>query len=142
MSRIGRLALGLVLTVGCVVAPVAGTPAASAAAEQYACAVDYDASGHTGGFNAKLHVKNTGIQPVRGWTLTFPLGDGVEIVSVWNAELVVSKGQIETRSLKWNADVEPGKYITLGFGATGPLAAADPAPFKVNGITCTSAEIE
>lgn len=134
MSRIGRAVLGLLLTAGCVVAPV-GVGSAAAVAD-YACHVFYEPHEHTGGFNAEIVVKNTGVKQVRGWTLSFPLPQTVQIISIYNAVLVVSKGQIETRSLAWNADVDPGKSINLGFGATGPVST--PSEFRVNGILCTT----
>lgn len=127
MSRIGRAVLGSLLAVACAVIP---GQAAGAAAEEYACAVDYDPYPNAGGLSANITIKNVGIKPVRGWTLSFPLNEGLEIVKVWNAELLVSKGQAATRALEWNAVVESGRTAELGFDARG-IVGPDPAWFTV-----------
>jgi hypothetical protein len=138
VSRNGRVALGLLLAAAGIVAGIVA-PAQSATAaigtEAVACEVTYQAFPYTGGFTAEVAVKNSGTVVIDGWTLSFPMDDGVEIVEIWNAKLNSPSGQISTSNEPWNGRVEPGQSINLGFRATG-TAAADPSTFTVNGVTC------
>jgi len=135
MSRIGRAVLGLLAALACVVAP-AGTATAMPAADGPACAITYRPWAHTGGFTAEIIIRNSGTATIYGWTLSFPLNEGAEIVDMWNAELDSPSGLISARNTPDNGRVDPGAAISLGFLASG-TAAGVPSPFTVNGIICT-----
>ena len=136
MSRIGRMIVGLLTAVACVIVPTGAASAAGAEEDVVACAIDWDGWSNTGGFTAGITIHNTGTVTLYGWTLLFPLEEGAVIVNMWNAEPLTRSGLIAARDLGYNAKVPRGGSETLGFEATGPLTRV-PSPFKVNGVECT-----
>jgi endoglucanase len=129
MSRIGR-----VLAVLAALTAVLG-PAGAARADATACAVRYQVSPYTGGFTAAITVQNVGDETIRGWTFRFPLETAASVVEFWNAVLIAPTTVVITHDKGWNALVEPGGTISLGFRATG-TAGAGPAWFTVNDVAC------
>jgi hypothetical protein len=134
MSRIGRTVLGLLVAVACVVAP-AGAATAATATDEVACEVTYVPHPHTGGFNADIFIRNTGTVTIYGWTLSFPLDEGVEIIDMWNAVLISPSVLITAENEQHNGDVAPDTSIYVGFLATG-TAQGVPSWFTVNGVSC------
>jgi endoglucanase len=130
MSRIGRVLGALVALAGVI------GPAGAAHAATVACEVDYRPSPYTGGFTAAITVTNVGDVTIRGWTFRFPLD--ATVADFWNADLITPTGVVVTRAKDWNAVVEPGNSISLGFRAVG-TAGAGPAWFTVNEIVCEPA---
>ncbi|MBM2620510.1 cellulose binding domain-containing protein [Actinoplanes sp. LDG1-06] len=131
MSRIGRALLGVALTM----AGVAGPAGAARADDVAACGVVYQASRYTGGFTAAITVLNIGTETIRGWTFLFPLDTSATIVDIWNADLLSARsGVVTTHDQGWNAVVQPGGSIHIGFRADGTSAA--PTRFTVNDLPC------
>jgi hypothetical protein len=131
MSRTGRV-VGVLVALAGVIGPAGAAQAAAAA-----CEVDYRPSQYTGGFTAAMTVKNTGDVAINGWTFRFPLEASATVVEFWNAELIAPTTVVTTQDKKWNAVVQPGNSISLGFRATG--TSSDPEWFSVNGIRCEKA---
>lgn len=130
MSRIGKTALGLLVTVAGVTVPAVAAEAAGPA-----CDVKYDASGHTGGFTASIEIRNTGTVAIKGWTFGFPLTAAATVIEFYNAELVTPKIDVAAHDVGWNANVDPGHSINISLLADGP-AKPEPAYFTVNGLRC------
>lgn len=135
MSLIRRWAVGLLVAGMCVIAPIPAG-AAAASSDGAACEVTYQAFPHRGGFNARLMVQNTGTATIAGWTLRFPLGEGVEIVAFFDGELISGSGEGVLRNGPHNGTLEPDQSITVGFLATG-AATGTPSLFSLNGVVCT-----
>jgi hypothetical protein len=135
MSRIGRVVLGVALTL----AGVAGPAGAARAGATAACAVAYQQSAYTGGFTAAITVRNTGSEIIDGWTFSFPLDPGATVVEFWNADLLSATGVVAARDRKWNAVVRPGGSIDIGFRAAGTSGA--PSLFTVNNLPCQAASL-
>ena len=134
MSRIGRVALGLLMTVACLVAPAEAATAAGR--DVLACDVTYRSVQHWDGFTARITIGNTGTATINGWTLIFRLNEGVEIVDVWNARLTSTSGTIIAHNVQHNGVVERDSSIDVGFRANG-IAGRDPSTFTVNGTICS-----
>jgi hypothetical protein len=139
VSRIGRAVLGLMAAAVCVVAPAGGASAA-VDTEGAACAVDYDAWEHSGGFNANVILMNTGKVIINGWTVYFPVEEVVEVIDIWEAELVSPTGRVTARNAPHNPVLEPGESLTIGFLASG-TPQRHPETFVINGVECTVVEL-
>ncbi|WP_189077275.1 cellulose binding domain-containing protein [Mangrovihabitans endophyticus] len=131
MSRIGRVLMGVALTLAGIAGPAG---AARADATGAACEVTYRAFRYTGGFTAGITISNTGTVAIYGWTFRFPLDTSATVVDMWNADLESDTGTIVAHDLGWNADVLPGKAIDIGFRADG--TSGTPSSFTVNDLPC------
>jgi hypothetical protein len=131
MSRIGKTALGLLVTVAGVTVPAAAAEAAGPA-----CEVKYAASAHTGGFTASIEIRNTGTVAIRGWTFGFPLTSAATVLEFYNAVLVTPRGDVTAHDVGWNATVNPLNSINISLLAEGP-AKPEPTYFTVNGLRCS-----
>ncbi|WUH97786.1 cellulose-binding domain-containing protein [Spirillospora sp. NBC_00431] len=130
MSQIGRMVLGVALTVTGIAGP-AGIARADAPA---ACEVRYKPSPYTGGFTAAITVRNIGTEAINGWTLRFPLDTSATVVEFWSGDLLSASGVVAARDRQWNAVVRPGGSIDIGFRAVGTSGA--PSQFTVNDLPC------
>jgi glucuronoarabinoxylan endo-1,4-beta-xylanase len=126
---------GLLVAAACIAMP-AGAATAVASANEVACAVTYKAQTTDGGFSAKLMVTNTGTTAIRGWTLVFPVDEGVKVVTVTNAVIVNPENPVTLQNAPHNGTVLPQRFIGVGIGAVGPVQ--NPAWFEVNGIRCAT----
>ena len=143
MSRIGPTVAALLMAMAFIVAP-AGAATAITSADGFACAVAYKANQHQGDFiieprfTAELTVTNTGTVTINGWTLTFPMDQGVEIIKMWGAMPESRRGLITAHNVPENRVVEPGRSVDVEFLARG-IAGRPPEEFTVNGVRCTVA---
>jgi Cellulose binding domain len=137
VSRIGRAVLGLLAAAVCAVAPAEAAKAA-VETEGAACEVDYRPYPYSGGFTATVTLRNTGTVTINGWTFLFPVDDGVEVIEIWEAELVAPSGLVTARNQPHNPVLEPGGSLTIGFRARG-AQQAHPSTFTINTVVCTAA---
>jgi Cellulose binding domain len=135
VSRIGR-ALQILAAAACVA--VFPQPAAAAGVDGVACEITYEPHAYWGGFTADITVRNTGTATIYGWTLSFPMDEGVTIRTMWNAELASPAGMIVATNAAYNGTVTPGRSVGVGFDAGG-AATGVPSTFTVNGVTCAIA---
>jgi endoglucanase len=128
------MVLALLLGAAAILAP-AQAATADPSTTAAGCQVAYEPGTFAGGFTAMITVTNTGDIAINGWTLSFPLDSGVEVVAVINANLEAATGLIITTNKPWNGQVAPGGSIGLRIFATGTNSGT-PSPFTVNGIVC------
>ena len=116
--------------------PTSSSPSPSPSA--LGCTVTYGVNGWDSGFTANLTIDNTGTSAISDWTLRFTFPGDQMITSGWSATWTQTGAQVTATALDWNATVNPGETLSLGFNAS--YSGADPAPsdFSVNGITCES----
>lgn len=69
------------------------------------------------GFNATLRITNTGTTAIQGWTAAFEAP--FTIGSAWNGTYKKVGGVHTLSAASWNARIEPGKFVDVGFGGTG-----------------------
>lgn len=90
----------------------------------------------TGGFQSQIVLTDTGTTAISPWTLswTFP-GDEV-ISSLWGATYTQSGENVTVTAESYNATIEPGDSVTVGFTGTYTSSDASPMSFSVNGTAC------
>ena len=85
------------------------------------------------GFAGNVTITNTGTSPISGWTLQFNVP--VTISSIWNATLVSQTGTTYViQNASYNATIQPGASVTLGFNATPGRPAQAPTKYVLNGV--------
>lgn len=143
-ARAFRLLAGAILA-GVLAAPSAMLPASPALAA-VACRVTSDTVSwpegpDVGGFHATLEVENLG-GPIDGWTLEFTLPAGQSFRQGWGADWHASGRDLTAASLPWNALLDTGASVRIGFlgGWSGTSAAA--SAFRLNGTLCTGEPAE
>jgi hypothetical protein len=81
------------------------------------------------GYVSEVTVTNTGGATISGWTVTFSLPSGHQIVNSWNAQL---SGSTAT-NLSYNGNLGPGQSTSFGFQASRPGGSQLPS-----GFTCSA----
>ncbi|MGO9924208.1 MAG: cellulose binding domain-containing protein [Isosphaeraceae bacterium] len=85
------------------------------------------------GFTGNITITNTGTTPIEGWTLSFDFA--VSISSIWNATLVSQIGaQYVISDAGYNAIIQPGQSVTIGFNASPGHPSAGPTNYVLNGV--------
>jgi len=114
-------------------APVTVTTGAVAA-----CAVDHRVlSQWNTGTQVELTVRNTGPEPIDGWTLSWATPGDSELVAVWGAELVEQlDGVVTVRNPAYDPVILPDETHVIGYLANAPGYA--PTGFVLNGVSCLS----
>lgn len=120
--------------------PIGGAPRGSAAPRaSLACRVDYRVtSDWIFGFTAQVTIANVGQGDIAGWELTFRLADGQRVGGGWDANFAQDGNLVTISNSGSNADVHPGKNVTVGFLGTKPAGGGSaPTKFLLNGTRCT-----
>jgi hypothetical protein len=92
-----------------------------------------DVSDWGSGFTGSLTITNTGTTPITGWTLSFDFA--VSISSIWNATLVSHNGsQYVIQDAGYDATIEPGQSVTIGFNAAPGHPSSGPSNYVLNGV--------
>ncbi|HEX6684655.1 MAG TPA: fibronectin type III domain-containing protein [Candidatus Limnocylindrales bacterium] len=109
------------------------------------CTVAYTISdwGNGSGFTANLVVTNTGTAPISGWTLGFSFATAAQRVGHgWSATWTqpAASPDVTAANLDWNATIQPGASVTIGFNGSYTAASGNPKPaaFTLNTNPCTS----
>jgi len=127
-----------VTVVGPSVGPsVSGSPTASPSQAALSCKVTYRiGSQWAGGFTASIVIDNTGTTVINGWTLVFTFGGDQWLTNWWSATAVQAGPTVTLGNQTWNAVIQPGGSVTLGF--LGSCKTSNPAPssFTLNGVPC------
>lgn len=75
------------------------------------------------GFQGQIVLKNGSSNTYNGWTLTFD--DANKITSLWGADLAGQTGtKVTVKSPSWDANLTPGKTVTINFVADGNGSSA------------------
>lgn len=101
------------------------------------CAVAYRVTGQwPGGFQANVTVRNTGKTAINGWTVRWSFGDGQTVKDMWNATPRQSGATVNAANAPYNAQIQPGGSVTIGFNGTVRSGNSAPGSFALNGGTC------
>ncbi len=66
------------------------------------------------GYVATIRLKNTGLVPMKNWSMYFDLED--DIANIWGAQILDSDGiGYEVKCYDWNSVIEPNETIEFGF---------------------------
>ena len=88
------------------------------------------------GYTGQYTITNTGTAPVTGWTLSFSLPNGTTVTSLWDGTYTDSAGQVTVKNAGWDATVQPGKAVTVGFVTASSGTAGQPGNCTINGAAC------
>nr|WP_179816014.1 PHB depolymerase family esterase [Allostreptomyces psammosilenae] len=102
-----------------------------------ACRVTVTTSAWNTGLTASISVTNTGTTPVNGWSLRFTLPSGQTITSGWGATYAPSSGAVTATNAAYNATINPGASVGIGYQAGHTGNTASPTGFTLNGAACT-----
>jgi subtilisin family serine protease len=107
------------------------------------CRVAYAVGGGGSTFTANLTVTNTGTSAINGWTLGFDFTAGQQLRSGsgqnWNATWSQSGAHVTATNLFWNATINPGASVFIGFNGTHSGSNPSPTVFTLNGLACVTA---
>jgi endoglucanase len=98
------------------------------------CEVHYEANKYQGGLTAQVSLTNTGTTAWNGWKLAFTFPGSQRITQGWSANWNQTGRDVTAANMPWNAKVDPGKSVYIGFNGSG--TGADPAAFTINGKKC------
>nr|MDT0661665.1 cellulose binding domain-containing protein [Micromonospora sp. DSM 115978] len=99
------------------------------------CRVSYAVTDSWGtGFTASVTVYNDG-PPVNGWTLDWTFPGGQLVQGHWNGVFQQTGAGVTVTNENHNASIPTGGAVSFGFTAGG--TPVTPAPFTLNGATCT-----
>lgn len=103
-----------------------------------ACHITYvDQNDWGSGFTAAVSIKNTGSQPINGWTLTWTWSGNQQITQSWNSTFTQTGQNAALMNASWNPTINPGDTLTgIGFNANYSGTNSNPALFYVNGTLC------
>lgn len=77
------------------------------------------------GFNGSITITNTSNTPINGWSLSLAYPGNNRITNAWNAVLT-GGNPYSFSNLGWNALIQPGASIAIGFGGSKSGAAEQP----------------
>jgi hypothetical protein len=95
------------------------------------------------GYSGQYTIANAGTSAVTGWTLAFTLPAGTSLTSLWDGSYTDSGGQVTVVNDTWDATIQPGGTVTVGFEAavsgTGSSGtASQPGDCTINGASCVT----
>jgi hypothetical protein len=88
------------------------------------------------GYTGQYTITDAGTAPVTGWTLAFQLPDGTSVTSLWNGAYTDDAGQVTVTSDSWDATIQPGGSVSVGFVTSSAGSAGQPADCVINGASC------
>ncbi|WNV87359.1 cellulose binding domain-containing protein [Umezawaea sp. Da 62-37] len=128
---------------GAIAAPAGAGPTATTSPPtvmstplKFTCRVTDQVNAWDSGLTSQITVTYTGVAPVKGWSLVFALPSGQTITSGWNAVYSPASGQVTATNAPYNADVDTGGSVSIGFQATHTGDTGAPAYFLLNGSSC------
>lgn len=101
------------------------------------CRVEYAVNAWNTGLTTDVKITNTSTTAVNGWSLVFTLPGGQTITSAWNASYSPSSGQVTTRPVSHNTQINPNATVSFGFQANHTGNTGEPTSFALNGTACT-----
>ncbi len=88
------------------------------------------------GYDGQYTITNPGTAAVTGWTLAFTLPAGTKVSSLWDGSYTDNGGQVTVTSDSWDATVQPGATVTVGFVTSSSGPAGQPTGCTINGAAC------
>ena len=88
------------------------------------------------GYTGQYTITDAGSAAVTGWTLTFQLPDGTSVSSLWDGAYTDDAGQVTVTSDSWDATIQPGGSVSVGFVTMSAGQAGQPADCLINGVSC------
>lgn len=92
-----------------------------------------------GGFVVNITLTNTSSMPWNRWSGTFVLDPTAQVVNSWGGMLWVSGTSVALAPAGYNAVVQPGGSVTIGFQAQTPAMVTRLSGFTVQGRACQGA---
>jgi endoglucanase len=115
-----------------------GTPPPTGSSAPVSCEAAYSlVNSWASGFQAQVVLTNTGTSAISPWTLTWTFPGDEVISSLWDATYTQSGENVTAAAESYNATIEPGASVTVGFTGTYTSSDASPTSFSVNGTACT-----
>ncbi|GGL09673.1 hypothetical protein Sme01_00690 [Sphaerisporangium melleum] len=103
------------------------------------CHVTYKYTEWRNGQNAAVTVKNTGTNPISGWTLAIKPGPrALGLISGYGARWSQTGTWLNAQNLSWNRVIPPGGSVRMGFTATFIGTTPLPEYYLLNGVSCSS----
>jgi endoglucanase len=104
------------------------------------CAVSYVIQDSwSNGATISLAIKNSGTNPVNGWTLQWNLPANQQITNMWNASYTQSGNTVSVNNAAYNATIPAGGgSVQFGFSLSGSGSGTKPSGFTLNGSSCGS----
>ncbi len=93
-------------------------------------------SGGGEGFQAEATVTWSG-DPIDGWSFEWDFAGDESVESGWNGVFSQSDAHVTVTDDTWNAVLDDGGAITLGFTGSRTSASATPSGFTLNGVSCS-----
>ena len=96
----------------------ANLPAAEATADNCTATLSSDNSWDNGSgkcYQYALRIQNNGTVAVNGWDVTMDFGTEVKLDQSWNGDYSVSGSTITAKPAEYNANIEPGQSVEIGF---------------------------
>ena len=88
------------------------------------------------GYDGQYTVTNAGTAAVTGWTLAFTLPAGTGVSSLWDGSYTDDGGQVTVKNDSWDATIQPGGTVTVGFVTESSGTPGQPAGCTINGTPC------
>lgn len=89
------------------------------------------------GFTGAVSIKNTGTQPINGWTLTWTWTGSQQMIQSWNSTFTQSGQNVALTNAAWNGTIGAGNTLSdIGFNANYSGRNQSPTVFYVNGTLC------
>ena len=118
--------------------PPSSPPPSSPPPPGLACHVTYTTTSQwNGGFVGSVTIGNTGSAAVSGWTLKFTFPGDQKITSAWSATVSQSGENVTATNAGYDASINPGGTVSIGFQGTWTSSDAAPSSFNLNGTACT-----
>jgi len=92
------------------------------------------------GYTGQYTITDAGTAAVTGWTLTFQLPDGTSVSSLWDGAYTDAGGQVTVTSDSWDATIQPGGSVSVGFVTLSAGQAGQPADCLINGASCQAGD--
>lgn len=102
------------------------------------CDVVYRTNAWGTGFTSTVTIINTSGAAVNGWTLRFAFPAGQRLTHGWSAIWSQPAGSpnVSATGLSWNATIQPGGSVSIGFNGTRGGTDPQPTAFALNGNAC------
>lgn len=99
------------------------------------CKVVYSANSWNTGFTGAVKLTNTGTKPLT-WTLGFTFSSGQQVTQGWSAVWSQTGTTVTATGAAWNATIQPGQSVDIGFNGSHNGTNTNPTSFTVNGEVC------
>jgi hypothetical protein len=89
------------------------------------------------GYTGEYTITNAGTAVTTGWSLAFTLPSGTTLTSLWDGSYTDRGGRVTVTNEAWDAKLNPGDTVTIGFETHAAGTAGAPAGCAIDGTACT-----